>query len=151
MSSLIDNVSGRYHGRKHLYLNWLPQPEHISDSSVLVQRVGHAQALQLNYDWSHEGRPHHGALLLVLDPRNNRASGAWVDSWHQDKSVLVLNGSWDEQRIDVLGHYSVEGSADWGWRMLLYREDQQLRLDMFNREPGGEDDPAVQLRWQAAA
>lgn len=147
MSALFNQISGRYLGRKCLFLSWMNPPEHWSDSQAELRVAPHPQALELRYDWSYEGQARHGLLLLVLDPGSDQATGAWTDSWHQSSAVMCMSGTYGEDFVDVRGTYAVAGHPPWGWRIRLAAVAAELQLDMYNRPPDGADEMAVQIRW----
>jgi hypothetical protein len=147
MAALIEGLLGRWAGRKCLYLSWLPNPEHWSDSTLRVTGVVNDHTLELSYDWSYEDQPRRGLLLLALNPDSSQASAAWIDSWHQSNALLQMQGQYAEDSVDLSGHYPVSGQPDWGWRIHLQRGAEDLHVRMYNRSPEGVETLGVHLQW----
>jgi hypothetical protein len=71
---LKNTLLGDWAGQNLLNLSWLPNPEHLSDTTLQVKNLVNDNFVQFTYTWSHESTPHTGTLLLGVDPetRNRR-------------------------------------------------------------------------------
>lgn len=151
MLHLSERLCGEWSGTKNLYLSGQPEPDHQSESRLRVRPVAIGRGLELNYDWSHEGQPQAGAMLLV--PAAESANAGWVDSWHQSSSLMHLSGTVDQAgKISLLGSFSVGSGPDWGWRIeLTPLGDKGLRLQMFNINPASQQaDLGVSIEYRRA-
>lgn len=147
----LNLLQGIWSGGKALYLPWMDPAEQQCDCSLSVDVAAAGKALVLRYAWTYEQRPQHGVLLLTRDMESGIATAAWLDSWHQGRQLLTLEGRWEGDVADVLGQYAVDNSPPWGWRMLVTLGAAQVRVQMFNRSPAGEESPAVDLIWVPSA
>ncbi len=143
-------AQGDWVGRSRLFMSWLPEGERVRDSdSTLAVRPhlgGHFATLDTTW---HEDGPQEGTLL-VCGNEEGRATGGWCDSWHQNASVLTLDGTWDDEAVRLEGRYAVPGHPDWGWRIALRLEGDELVVAMENVSPEGEAEPAVEARYRRA-
>ncbi len=144
---------GNWQGKKHLFLSWLPNPEHISDSTFSARPVAQGKFLQCSYTWSHEGQSHEGELLLGIDDEHSTATGGWIDSWHQSKKVMFLDGIKEASgAVNILGSFEVPPGPDWGWRIVIQMvSDEALEMKMFNISPEGEEELGVHAKYQKPA
>jgi hypothetical protein len=118
---------------------WLSDPANPERSEGTIT----AEASRLRYTWSFRGKPHEGELELGGPPGAVR--GAWKDSFHMEKGT-VLHGCFAEGRLVLYVTYSVGDSPEWGWRIEVdVRDPEHLALRMFNIEPTGTIQPAVDL------
>lgn len=136
---------GTWSGKKQLYLGG-PEPV-VSDVSLWAESGAGGAALLIEYDWSYEGNPVGGTMLLIANEENEATAG-WADSFHMSGSVMQLKGqSKDDGRIQVTGSYAAGDGPDWGWRIELQPpEGDSMVLQMFNLMPeGGGEDLAVRM------
>ncbi len=132
---------GHWTGRSTLYLD--PQGEgdtHPSRAEIVPAANG--KALRVDYEWEVEAQVERGSLLIERDLTQPGFRAAWVDSWHQDRTMMILTGDTPEA-VDFRGTYQAEGYPAWGWRIRLEADGQRLRLLMFNIAPEGEEARAV--------
>ena len=52
--------------------------------------------------------------------------------------------------INLMGHYSVPGHPDWGWRTEIVPGEESFKYLMFNISPEGEEDWAVETVFERA-
>ena len=144
---------GFYTGTNLLNLSWLPEPEHLSDGTMRVEKVAGGNFWQLTYTWTYHGEAQDGAMLLGISPKTRKATMAWGDSWHQNGSLMVSQGEADEsgQQVSVLGYYRAESGPDWGWRISLSQPDPDtFEMVMMNITPEGAEDLAVRATYRRA-
>lgn len=138
-------LAGDWKGHNKLYLSWLPDPLHESEAAASVAPKANGQFLNLEYTWSHEGKPQQGVYLIGSDKDSNAVQAIWTDSWHMSHKFMVCDGTVDEDgKINVTGHYAVPGHPDWGWRTEIIPGDNSFRLVMYNISPEGEEEIAVE-------
>ncbi len=121
---------GKWVGSSKLYLP--DDPLRASPSQAEVAPVARGKFLTISYDWSFEGEPQSGVILLGLE--GETASAIFIDSWHMGDKLMELRGTSTQTGVSVLGHYSVEGSPEWGWRIAVDFEPG-LRVMMYNVIP----------------
>jgi hypothetical protein len=62
----------------------------------------------------------------------------WVDSWHQDGSVMHLRGeAAQDGAVKAKDTYSA-GEETWGWTIALSLNHNQFTITMENISPNGE-------------
>lgn len=123
-------TQGSWAGASKLYLP--DDPLRASPSQAGVALVARGKFLTISYDWSFEGEPQSGVILLGLE--GETASAIFIDSWHMGDKLMELRGTSTQTGVSVLGHYSVEGSPEWGWRIAVDFEPV-LRVTMYNVIP----------------
>lgn len=138
--------AGAFTGTSHLYFA-PPAIEQSCDSVLRVLPRVHGQLVELSYSWSRKGRPAEG--LLVLHFSAERTRGSWTDSWHLADELMHCDGEPSvEGCVSVRGTYAVSPGPDWGWRIALTAVgEHDLRLEMFNIEPDGNEALAVQCDY----
>ena len=149
LSSLHHLLLGEWSGENHLFLNWLPEPELISEGTMTVTPVGNGKFLSFAYTWKHEDKEQQGLLIVGNHNEKEEATAAWIDSWHQSGGVLQLKGGIDDSgEISVLGSFPAPPDPDWGWRISISaNNDGSLRFRMFVIPAGGEEERAVEVEY----
>lgn len=145
-----DELFGRYvgswKGESTLFLD----PESDGDtqpSALTVVEVARGNFLRVDYWWTVDEQAEEGVLLVGFDPRRPQFEGAWIDSWHMARAMMFATGE-PGDAIDVRGTYMVPGYPDWGWRIRLEAEGDELRLLMWNISPEGAEARAVVGQYQ---
>ncbi len=65
---------------------------------------------------------------------------------------MMLEGRVDTNDVvDTRGSYAVEGSPDWGWRIVVEPGNDALRVLMYNVTPDGEEVLGFELAYTRAA
>ena len=126
------------------------QPTITCESTAHVTREVNGTALMMRYDWSFEGKPHQGVLLLSDDAGSSRCEISWMDSFHYANRMMLLTGALaGDGEINVRGAYPAPTGPDWGWRMTLEMPDAvTLLLRMFNITPDGQEAWAVEATYR---
>lgn len=146
LASLSNRVLGNWTGTKELYLTGPPDPDGVSDSALVVAPVAKGKFISFAYTWEFKGTSHEGFLLV--GGKDGVATTAWVDSFHQSGSVMAFEGSIDEEgRANVLGSYEAPPGPDWGWRIEIAADGEQLLIIMHNISPNGEEMLAVKATY----
>lgn len=117
-------------------------------SSVQIEPDPASSFAKVSYIWGLDGELHHGMLLVSSDDQGATSAG-WVDAWHMNSEVMVMKGSAHDS-LNLLGSYRVEGHPDWGWRITVHKEADELRLHMFNIDPDGNEEWAVRGNYRRA-
>jgi hypothetical protein len=140
----IQLAKGLWRGKSRLNLPWLPPEQRIteSNSDLRIDTDSQDKIAWITYDWHHEGKREEGTIILCENPKSNAIQLGWVDSWHQNKTVLHLLG--DDSgtaSVKAKGEYNLEG---WGWTIELLPTADTLSLKMENVTPAGEPTWAVE-------
>jgi hypothetical protein len=149
LSTIHDRLLGHWNGRNRLILSWLPNPEHLSDTTLTVTPTAKGKFLSFNYTWVHDGAGHEGVLLVGNENKEGTATGAFVDSWHMSGAIMSCKGRVaDDGIIHLLGSYEAPPGPDWGWRFEIRPGDGALTMLMFNVSPDGAEELAVQADYE---
>ncbi|GGC94754.1 DUF1579 family protein [Undibacterium terreum] len=150
MAGIFSNFVGQWEGRNRLFLSWPTPSEFLSDTRLTVTELADGSLLQLNYDWSHEGKPQQGILLLAYDAEKNSATASWGDSWHASKKLLPSSGAiGDDGLVNLLGSFEAPPDPDWGWRILLKPvSGSEMQIAMYVIPPGEEEQEAVTANYR---
>lgn len=135
-----------------LNLSWLPPDKQVteSQSSFHVDTDKHDSFATITYTWAHEGKPQEGTLLLCQAAKTKHLDMGWVDSWHQNTSVLHLTGEESETgSVKAKGTYPA-GKETWGWTIAFEYDGSQLSMIMENVTPSGEATWAVKATYKKA-
>lgn len=142
--------AGRLEGKSVLQDPHSGQPE-ASASAVTVSPLLDGRFLRLDYTWAYQGKPQEGSLLLGYVKKEETVSGHWIDSWHMGSQVMELSGKKPQgATVSLRGSYAAPPGPDWGWRIDLTREGNEVRLVMWNIWPEGKEDLAVEATYSAA-
>ena len=137
--------TGSWRGASTLWL----YPEGEGDtqpSQAVASTVARDRFLRFDYEWTVDEAVEEGSLLVERDPKRPGFRGAWIDSWHQNREMMLLTGESSDD-IDFRGTYQATGYPVWGWRIRLERTQEGLRLLMWNISPEGDERRAVEGRY----
>jgi hypothetical protein len=141
---------GSWNGRNELHLP--EEPVRSVASTALVSAIAQSRFATFTYTWSYDNQPQEGMLLIGTSGDPAIVTVAFIDSWHMGDTMMICEGTVsDDGTVDVLGSYAVEGSADWGWRMVVRTEANELQLTMYNVAPDGEEYLGVDARYTRSA
>lgn len=147
----LGDLVGEWKGTNRLHTPWMPEPLKESDSRAAVRSKMNGQFLSIEYAWSFEGEKQEGMLILGCDPKSDAVQAVWTDSWHSKDVLMLCNGAIDDdERISVIGHYSVPENPDWGWRTEIVRGTDSFRYAMYNVSPDGVEEIAVETDFERA-
>jgi hypothetical protein len=148
ISERLAALQGRWRGSKNVFLGpGAPALESASDLDIGLEARG--KFLRLRYTWTADGQPQEGLLLLGND--GERASGAWIDSWHNGDNLMVCRGTFGDGVVSVAGTYAAPPGPDWGWMIELRPVESALEVVMFNVPPGGAPELGVRARFVRVA
>jgi len=149
LPDISDRFLGHWKGTKELYFTGPPNPDSVSDSTLVVASVAKGKFLSFAYTWEFKGASHEGFLLLGYGNAEEVATAAWVDSFHMSARIMDCEGSVDEGgRVNVLGSYEAPPGPDWGWRIEVANDGDGLQIIMHNISPDGEEVIAVKATYQ---
>jgi hypothetical protein len=149
--SIVDS-KGSWRGKSQLNLPWLPPEKRVteSNSSLHIDTDGSGSFATITYTWAHEGKRQEGTILVCGAHKSDAIEFGWVDSWHQNSSVLHLVGSSPEGgSTKAKGTYSGDGQT-WGWTIELVASDGKLAMNMENIPPTGDPMWAVHANYERA-
>jgi hypothetical protein len=144
----LETLVGDWVGTKRLHL--APDaPVHVSDATARVALVARGGFLSIAYDWSFQGAPQDGVLLLRLGEPQGPLDMVWVDSGHTMGAFMTFRGATGASgRRSGSGTYAAPSGPDWGWRIVVEGGPEgELRMTMFNVPPGGTEVLAVDARF----
>jgi len=140
---------GLWHGKSKLNFSEDPNVESVteSDSTLRIATDRLDTFATVTYTWEFEGEPQEGTLILAGSESKDAATAGWVDSWHQNGSVMSLAGTGMQgEQLTITGSYA----TDWGWRIELCTSDETLQLRMVNVSPDGSETWAVHATYRRA-
>ncbi len=142
---------GTWNGPSKLNLPWPPGEEKVleCDSSLTVSVDPKSSYATFGYEWSYEGDPQTGLILIAGDEEKGTVSMGWSDSWHQNGSVLNLTGQMTASKATASGEYVVEGYDPCGWEIEIEQtSDDEMVLRMTNVDPSGDREWAVEAIYR---
>lgn len=145
--SWISDAAGNWAGESRLHLSYLEDESKRIQASPSVLELAHDPALTyaiVSYAWQYEGEPQSGVMVLCVD------TASWTDSFHQSACLMSLKSDAGDDRVSFLGSYPAGEGPDWGWRIELLMEGQELVFKMTNIEPDQEGEWAVEGRYSRA-
>ena len=106
-----------------------------------------------NYTWRYDEQDQEGFIVICPNQKKGTATAAWGDSFHQHGSIMHLEGVLEEGGlINVLGSYTAQPGADWGWRIIIDATEMEMfRITMYNIWPEGKEDLAVIAQYAAVS
>lgn len=151
LQSLI-TAAGPWTGRSVLTLDPREGKSDSSTSALTVTPILGETFVRLDYDWSFNGTRHEGMMLVGCEPKRERVTIQWVDSFHNSRSVMSLVGpTGSEETLIARGSYAAPTGPDWGWRIALTPSAELFRVVMHNLWPDGSaEDIAVEAEYRRA-
>ncbi len=146
-SALVRSV-GEWTGQNRLW--FLPaEPSFDSPTTASIHLEAGGNFLSMRYEWSHEGTPQHGFILIGEDASTGRCDAAWADSFHNSHRLMPCTGPIATDGVlRATGSYPAPSGPDWGWRIELSAEEaERLLLRMFNIMPDGTEALAVEASY----
>lgn len=142
----IQLAKGTWKGKSKLNLPWLAPDKRVteSNSSLHIDTDSQDKFATITYDWRHEGKRQEGTIIVSGSAKSGSVEFGWVDSWHQNESVLHLKGGVSETgSVKAKGIYGTE-KEPWGWTIELLPSGDSLTVKMDNLTPAGEATWAVE-------
>lgn len=151
MSGALENLiacAGSWRGTNRLQDPNTGRPED-SAATASISPLLAGRFVRLDYTWGYQGKPQEGSFLIGFDPKTDRVSAHWIDSWHNSYPVMACTGSAGvDGAIDVRGTYPAPPGPDWGWRTVITPDPAgTLRIVMHNIWPDGREELAVEAQF----
>lgn len=125
--------------------------EDASASTATIAPILGNRFVRLDYTWAYHDAPQEGSLLVGHDAAAGEAVVCWVDTWHMGDKVMICRGSVEPGgAVAVRGSYAAPPGPDWGWRMVITPGPRRLRVVMFNIDPAGHEERAVEAEYEPA-
>ncbi len=151
MLTALRACAGRWTGSSILQDPDTGLPE-SSASTANITPIVNGRFVRIDYTWSYKEKPQDGLLLLGTDPQTGMATAYWVDSWHMGHQALTCVDAKPQASMFTLkGSFPAPSGPDWGWIIeLVPNPEGQFTIRMFNVEPGGPRDLAVEANYTRA-
>ena len=150
----LGGVTGAWTGTYKLWFNPADPPIE-SPTTADVEPAANGHFLVMRYDWSFDGKPHDGLILVGVDEKAGELNASWVDSFHNGDRIMGCIGAVSAEdaevsEVSVLGSYPAPPGPDWGWRTQLEHSttDDVLRMVMYNIQPGEAEQLAVEAVYR---
>lgn len=122
-----------------------------SPSDLVIVSEGNAP-IKMTYSWVYMGDNQTGSFEIRFDKDFNQGTLDFKDTWHTGETGIPCQGTIDPLgKMNFLGSYAAPPGPDWGWRILLYPphtdERERLSVQMFNIEPDGTEEIAVEALY----
>jgi hypothetical protein len=148
----LESIAGVWRGTNRLLMhgpNGLE--EYVSETSLRAAVELEGLALEVRYDWSHEGKTRHGLLLAGFDAKGGAVNAGWMDTFHQRAGLMICTGEEEAAAsgFQVKGSFEAPEGPPWGWTIGLRAESAgRLLFEMDIITPAGESAPAVRAEYQ---
>lgn len=145
----LSRFVGDWKGNYRLYQSWEEESIFDSETNALVDFTAKGRFLKIEYDWSHQEKPHEGLILLGQDKDSDKIIAFWIDSFHLSDKYMVSEGDLDEGGNPSLkGFYAVAGHPDWSWRTIFdFQAEDFFKITMYNVSPEGIEYLAVEAAY----
>ena len=147
-STKLGRLSGSWSGKSSLYL-FPGDPVRESQSQATFEMSECVKVATIRYDWSYEGKPQDGVMVIREESQGEDVQISWIDSFHT--AGKFMNFQHDDQHkgvVAVRGSYAAPPGPDWGWRIVIDSDDDdQFKLTMFNITPDGQEALAVDAEY----
>lgn len=144
-------AAGTWTGRSRL-LDPHHQLDEECDSELTITPMLLGRFIRVDYTWSQGGKPQEGAFLIGAREHDALITGNWADSWHMSERVMDCTGSAAaDGSVSLVGSYAAPAGPDWRWRTVIAPAPVEVRLVMYNVDPRGHEELAVDARYTRAA
>jgi hypothetical protein len=108
-----------------------------SDVWLDVRLAARGKFIVLAYDWTASEEAQQGELGFSLSTDSVTAQGWWIDSWHNDHSVMQLAGRATANNVVLLsGTFPAPDGPDWGWDIQISTTETEMDIVMWVIPPG---------------
>ena len=122
-----------------------------SESSLSVVPVLFGRFVRVDYNWSYQGKPQEGSILIGRNPKSGDVTAHWIDTWHNGQGAMASTGAdSDGNSLELRGSYAAPPGPDWGWRTVITPGSGSFDVVMYNVWPEGKEEIAAEMRYTAA-
>jgi hypothetical protein len=140
LASGIRSLDGRY----TLHEPHSGRPAECASTLEVAPTLGE-RFVRLDYAWNCAGKPQEGSLLLGWEKPDGPATAHWIDSWHMGRKVMACAGGFDaDGAMRLRGAYAAPPGPDWGWSTLIRLAGVEVFISMWNIDPDGREEIAVE-------
>jgi Protein of unknown function (DUF1579) len=144
--SLLKSFEGTYEGTTTVWFEPGSKGEEAACSGSLRSILG-GRFLLHEYKSSLQGKPIEGLAIFGYSIGDEKLQCAWVDSFHNGTAIMLSENSDPSTPFSFLGYYGKD--PKWGWRTAIERPSKnQIKITMYNIEPGGSDEKAVETIYE---
>lgn len=138
-------LEGQWKGNYKLWFSPEDPPVVECATTAGIKHGVRDTCVKIAYDWVYEEKDQEGLIICAFNPAKELVRAAWFDSFHMANSFMDCEGSSDEGVINMTGSYSVSVGPAWRWRTILDSpDDGGFRIRMYNIQPDGSEDKAVE-------
>ncbi len=128
-----------------------PEPEgepQRAQTQGSIQLVLDGRFVLYLYETASDGQPQHGLFTFGYNTTLDRWEASWIDSFHNNTSIMFCTGESKPDGFFVLGSYpDPDGGPDWTWRTEVTLPDRDhLLISAFNISPEGGESKAVETQ-----
>jgi hypothetical protein len=136
----LSQCAGEWTGHNRVQPD-ISTPAEESSSRLSVTPILDGTFLRLDQQWGWKDTPQSGSLLIGYLPKEESATIHWVDTWHNGRGSMNLVGRFTpEGKLVAHGHFAVQSGPDWGWRIEIQPDGDQLTINMFCVNPANGQD-----------
>jgi len=122
-----------------------------SESRATVVPIVGERFVRIDYSWGDRGRPQEGSLLVGCQAASGLLTVAWIDTWHNGDWIMMSTGRAEpEGALNGRGGYAAPPGPDWGWQTEIRASVDRLQVVMFNVDPDGREELAVNADYRKA-
>ena len=132
------DLIGKYRGESTLWIE-PSDPGLNCPSRAWVGCLSQEKFSELRYNWSYEGDPQQGRLILGRPGGGETVRAVWFDTWHMQDQFMVCEGAVDKEGVlNLHGTYEAPPGPDWGWQISIQAQGSDaFLLQMYNHAPAG--------------
>lgn len=133
----LAQLAGNWRGVSKL---WLEPDKLASETSIVgsIQIILDGRFALFLYQSSIEEEAQHGMFTFGYNTTLEQYEASWVDSFHNNTSIMFCTGNLRDNGFNVLGSYpDPSGGPDWGWRTEVELRGEELIITAYNIMPEG--------------